>query len=145
MSDLVRLLKADGSIDELDAKSSALFTCLDGETDPATLSAANIQSDPLVVVFNGVADGRGFSLAKALLGNLEYQGKLFAAGYINPDQLSLAFQAGFHGVLVSADSWQDYGIDSWQAAMSPIVNLSYAATESQALQSIWQSRHSKQA
>ncbi len=141
MSDIIRLLKADGSIDELEAQSVSAFEHLDGETDAATLHATAIATDPLVIEFNGVADGRGFSLANMVLENLDYQGRLYAAGYVNPDQLSLAFQTGFHGVLVSAERWEDYGSDSWLTALSPLVKLSYAGTQSPALQSIWQMRH----
>ncbi len=144
MSDVVRLLKADGTVDEIEAKAVAMFASLEGETDPATLSVSDIDADILLIEFTGAADGRGFSLAKAVLGKMAYQGKLYAAGCINPDQLSMALQTGFDGVLVPAERWADYGAEVWKAALSPIVKLSYASTRSQGLQSIWQLRHGTQ-
>ncbi len=141
MSNTIRLLNADGTIEELDAIEASQFMYLDGEIDLAQLNANVITAGPLVIEFNGVADGRGFSLAKAVQGSLNYGGRLYAAGFVNPDQLSLAFQTGFHGVLVSDERWEDYGSESWQSALSPIVNLSYAGTQSPKLKSIFQMRH----
>ena len=96
--------------------------------------------DVTVVQFNGVADGRGFSQARALR-EAGYSGHLYAGGFINPDQLSMVFQTGFDGVLVSAERWQDYSEESWLSALEPVVNLSYALTASSQHRSIWQARH----
>ena len=141
MSDIVRVLKKDGSIDELAASVVASLNKIDGETDPSTLNAAELSGEFLVVEFNGVADGRGHSLARTVLRDKAYQGVLYAGGYVNPDQLSFAFQNGFDGVLVSAERWLEYGADAWQSVLTPVVSLSYAATSSPALKSIWQIRH----
>ncbi len=145
MPDIIYLLQPDGVVEELPQDKAAQYKIVDGETDPATVTPADLQgdpqSDPLVIAFNGVADGRGFSFIKALRQDLGYTGKVYASGFINPDQLSFAFQCGFDGVLVSPDRWEVYSAEGWQSALNPVVNLSYSLTQSQPIQSIWQQRH----
>lgn len=141
MSESVRLLRADSNSEMLDVETISSLRCIDGETDALALDDVDLSVTQLVVEFNGVADGRGFSLLKALR-DAGYGGQLYAAGYINPDQLSLAFQTGFDGVLVSQDRWDDYGEAAWESALSPVVSLSYAVTDSPRHRSIWQTRHS---
>ncbi len=142
MSEITHLLRNDGTVSQPDQQSLELLTRIDGELDPSDLGTVSLSEDTVMVVFNGVADGRGFSQAKALR-DIGYTGKIYAGGYINPDQLSSAFQAGFDGVLVTEQRWQDYGEDSWQAALSPAVGLSYIKTHSNQLDSIWQARHNR--
>ena len=142
MSDVTRVLKKDGSIDELTASDIASIKKIDGESDPSALGEWG--GEVLLIEFNGVADGRGFSLAHTVLRDKGYQGSLYAGGYVNPDQLSYAFQTGFDGVLVSAERWSDYGAEAWQSVLEPLVSLSYASTSSPALKSIWQIRHTGQ-
>lgn len=142
MSEQARLLCTTGAIKLQSPEWLESLTRIDGEIDPLSLAELNLAIDKLAVDFNGVADGRGFSQAKAVR-DIGYQGSLYAAGYINPDQLSLAFQTGFDGVLVSAVRWADYGEDVWTEALAPIVNHSYAITSSSAHRSIWQLRHSE--
>jgi len=139
MPEVTYLLKPDGTIEELPKDSETHYHFIDGETDPIALELP--ADEPIVIAFNGAADGRGFSLVNTLRQNCEYHGHLYAAGFINPDQLSFAFQTGFDGVLVSADRWEEYGVDSWRAALGPVVNLSYALMQSDSIESIWQRRH----
>jgi len=145
MPEIKYLLQPDGVVEELPADKATLFICLDGESNSTTESLAdslaNSLSEPVVIAFNGVADGRGFSLIKALRQNLGYSGQVYASGYINPDQLSFAFQCGFDGVLVNPDRWDAYGSEAWKSALNPVVNLSYSVTESRPVRSIWQQRH----
>jgi len=145
MPEIIYLLQADGAIEELPASIATLYKYLDGETDPATISSADLQTgakaEPLVIAFNGVADGRGFSFINFIRRDLDYHGPVYAGGYINPDQLSFAFQCGFDGVLVSPERWEDYSAKVWQSALIPVVNLSYSLTEAQPVRSIWQQRH----
>ena len=141
MPEIIYLLQPDGNIEELQADKAADYKCLDGETDPATVTLADVQANPLVIAFNGAADGRGFSFIKAIRHDAGYRDPVYASGHINPDQLSLAFQCRFDGVLVGPDRWESYGSDTWQSALNPLVNLSYAQTESQPIRSIWQQRH----
>lgn len=146
MPEVIYLLKPDGSIEELPAEHAALYETLNGETDPAALSHAEqcykVTTGPVVIAFNGAADGRGFSLLNSLRYSIDEDCLVYAGGHINPDQLSLAFQSGFDGVLVGCDRWHQYGSASWQSALSPVVDLSYALTRSHAVESIWQRRHS---
>lgn len=141
MPEIIYLLQADGTVGELPAEEATLYKCLDGETDPASVDFADIQGEPLLIAFNGVADGRGFSFVKSIRQDHGYQGLVYASGYINPDQLSFAFQCGFDGVLVNPDRWEAYGAESWQSVLNPVVKLSYSLTESQPVRSIWQQRH----
>ncbi len=139
MGDDAQIVYSDGRIETRNAQSTTGFQQVDGETDPGTLTPFTTQS--IIVNFNSIADGRGFSLVKAIRQNTGYQGAIFASGDINPDHLSFAFQVGFDAVIVSAERWQKYGGDSWRAALNPAVRLSYSQTHSKSLQSIWQQRH----
>ena len=65
MSDVTRVLKKDGSIDELTASDVASIKKIDGESDPSALG--ELGGEVLLIEFNGVADGRGFSLAHTVL------------------------------------------------------------------------------
>ncbi len=145
MPEIIYLLQADGAIKELPASTATLYKYLDGETDPATMNVADlqtgVQAEPLVIAFNGVADGRGFSFINSIRRDLGYHGPVYASGYINPDQLSFAFQCGFDAVLVNPERWEAYSAEVWQTALNPVVNLSYSLTESQPVRSIWQQRH----
>lgn len=139
MAEQVHVLYRDGRIEAQDAKTTDSYQQVDGETDPKTLTP--FDSISIVVRFNSIADGRGFSLVKSIRRDLAYQGNIYASGDINPDQLSYAFQVGFDAVLVSPERWQEYGESSWRSAVSPVVKLSYSQTKSESLQSIWQKRH----
>lgn len=140
MVDQVVVLNSDGRIDTLNENSISNYQHVDGDTDPTTLPMFDDRT--IVINFNSSADGRGFSLVKAIRQDRDYQGKIMAAGDINPDQLSLAFQVGFDAVIVPAENLHNYGEDSWRAALNPSVQLSYSKTQSDAINSIWQQRHS---
>ena len=141
-SEGVRLLASDGQITVLRDETLSSWQRIDGEIDPAKLASFSLAVSTLVVDFNGAADGRGYSLAKALR-DAGFKGRLYAGGYINPDQLSMVLQTGFDGVLAAPDRWVDYGEVSWKSALTPIVRLSYAFTNSVHHRSIWHSRHSR--
>jgi len=136
----LRLLSKDGSIRLFNAEDASLVQSIDGEADPSSLAPLNPTIEVVHIEFNGAADGRGFSLAKWFRDS-GFNGQLFAVGYINPDQVSMVFQTGFDGVLVTAQRWEAYGEASWQSALKPIVSLSYAITDSNQHRSIWQARH----
>lgn len=121
MGEPVRILCSDGSI-ETDQ-------CLD-----QILTGHNH-----VINFESSADGRGFSLAKAWLRDEARNQRLYMSG-LNPDQVSLAFQVGVDGVIVSEEDWHDYGGEIWKSVLQPVVSVSYAKTDSSALQSIWDTR-----
>ena len=141
MPEIIYLLQADGEIEELAVEKATLYQVMDGETDPAAIGLADIQAEPLVIAFNGVADGRGFSLVKAVRQDLGYRGRVYASGFLNPDQLSFALQCGFDGVLVNPERWETYSAEVWRSALNPLVNLSYSLTESRLVRSVWQRRH----
>ena len=142
MSDSVRLLSRDGKVSQLEAAEVSPLLRINGEADPADPETVNLNADTVVIDFNGVADGRGFSLIKALRDS-GFEGKVYAGGFLNPDQLPMVCQTGYDGALISVESWQDYGEESWLAALTPLVNLSYSITGSSQHRSIWQARHSR--
>ena len=121
MGEPVRILCSDGSI-ETDQHIEQLLT--EGNH---------------VLTVDSSADGRAFSLAKTRLRDVSCDHRFFVSG-LNPDQVSLAFQVGVDGVIVSEEDWHDYGGEIWKSVLQPVVSVSYAKTDSSALQSIWDTR-----
>lgn len=73
---------------------------LPSDTDPDALPA--FDGVTLVRVdFPGFADGRGFSIARALR-RAGYRGRLRAAGHVLADQYAMARRAGFDEVQIDA-------------------------------------------
>ena len=78
MPEVIYLLQPDGVVEELQAQTATLYKYIDGETDPATVTPSDVNFDPLVIAFNGVADGRGFSLLSALRQSAGFSGRIYA-------------------------------------------------------------------
>ena len=90
--------------------------------------------------FQSVGDGRGFSLAAELTEGERFKRPLYACGKLIPDQLSLAFQCGFDGVVIDENGWQLYGESAWLKALKPIVDNGYLRNSWMAIDSIWEHR-----
>lgn len=97
------------------------------------------QGNAIMVEFASSADGRGFSVA-ASLRNKGFADRLIASGELLPDQVSMAFQCGYDGVLVTPEQVERYGFDAWQGALNPEVNLAYAPAKFARVKSIWKQR-----
>lgn len=135
-----RLLDTKGAITVVaDDHFTAAIELL-GDTDTSDLDASVYDAPELIVSFPTSADGRGFSLAAELREGNAFTGNLYATGELNPDQLSLSFQCGFDGVIVSESQWDRYGESSWVQAMDPLVNKTYLRTHWQQLDPIWERR-----
>jgi uncharacterized protein (DUF934 family) len=79
--------------------------------------------DLIAVAFPKFADGRGFSIGKALR-EQGYQGTLRVSGHLIPDQFALALQCGFDEVEIDADRLARQPLEQWLAALGD-VTLSY--------------------
>lgn len=82
-----------------DDPSSVLELAPDTDTD--SLSRPDSTVTLVRVVFPGVADGRGFTIARCLR-RMGYTGRLRACGQIMPDQYTMARRAGFDEVEIDA-------------------------------------------
>lgn len=82
----------------------------------------------LTVAFPSFADGRGFSLAQRLRAR-GYEGELWAAGHLIPDQYGHARSCGFDGILVDDDVFARQNEADWLEAASAL-SLSYQAPSS---------------
>jgi len=70
---------------------------LGAETDPDALSQSLAGVILVRIAFPGVADGRGFTIARCLR-RMGYAGRLRACGQIMPDQYAMARRVGFDEV-----------------------------------------------
>lgn len=86
-----------GSPADLSAANHPAGLDLASDTDPATL-AGHLDAVSLIrVAFPSFADGRGFSIARALR-RMGYAGRLRAHGHVLADQYAMARRAGFDEV-----------------------------------------------
>ncbi len=76
------------------------FVTLPSDTDPATL--AGINAEAVAVEFPFFADGRGFTLARALR-DAGFTGRLRARGHVIADQYAMARRNGFDEVEITDD------------------------------------------
>ena len=105
------LIDADGLIEDLAAEPLAI----PGETPPAQ-ALEQVANAPLVaLVFSSGADGRGFSLARALR-EAGYKGRLHARGELIPDQFAYALRCGFDAVEIGEERLARQPEGQWQAA-----------------------------
>ena len=113
---------------------------LDGQTgSPVGLALANDADLVLVsphfkalslitVAFPSFADGRGFSLARRIRA-AGFEGELWAAGHLIPDQYAFARTCGFDAVLVEDEVFARQSEADWRDAAGSL-SLSYQRTGS---------------
>ena len=82
--------------------------------------------DLIAVAFPKFADGRGFSIAKALR-ETGYSGTLRATGHLLPDQFAFALQCGFDQVEIDDARLARQPLDQWLSALGD-VTLSYQSS-----------------
>ena len=83
---------------------------------------SNLQSvQHIAIHFPNFADGRGFSMARALRDH-GFKGHLRAEGHVMPDQFHHAMAVGFDDIAVPLDLAARYGEQAWQdvAANKPL-------------------------
>ncbi|MGH1453033.1 MAG: DUF934 domain-containing protein [Paracoccaceae bacterium] len=83
---------------------------LPSDTDPASLSGINAAA--ITVEFPSFADGRGFTIARALR-DMGFTGRLRARGHVIADQYAMARRAGFDEVEISDDLAARQPQDQW--------------------------------
>ncbi len=121
----MHLLEPTGNLTAAPAPANV---SLAGDTPPDTLTAADVNTDAIIIEFATTADGRGFSLARHLRGRFGFGGTLLAGGKLIPDQVQLAFQCGFDGVLLTDGQLDQYATDFVDAVKNPPVTLNYRQT-----------------
>ncbi len=140
-----KLLNQNGDISDIvsDRFNSALKLAGDSlnEADTKQLLQSLDETTEIIIEFPSSADGRGFSIAATLSEQRGTGFKLFASGELNPDQLSLAFQCGFDGIIIDEAQWNRYGEESWTQAMDPVINRSYLRSHWHRLDPIWERRY----
>ena len=149
-----RLLSSDGSVSQVDAdwvsaaENVTIKSVIEMHDLPATQDSEAPEgetpgrrgADNAIIEFQSVGDGRGFSLAAELKEDNRFERPLYASGKLIPDQLSLAFQCGFDGVVLDEDSWAQYGESAWLLALTPVVDKGYLQSRWTAIDSIWRRR-----
>lgn len=150
-----KLLNSDGVVRQVDAQwvgaaeniaiTSAIVVSEESGMQGSGSDQEQSVSDTLcagyaMIEFQSVGDGRGFSLAAELTEGERFKRPLYACGKLIPDQLSLAFQCGFDGVVIDDDGWQLYGESAWLEALKPIVDNGYLRNSWRAIDSIWERR-----
>lgn len=105
------LLDATGVI----AAPSLPEVTVPGESPPAE-ALALVDGAPLaVIVFSGMNDGRGFSLARSLRES-GFTGRLHARGELIPDQLAYLLRCGFDAVEITDERLARQPAGQWQDA-----------------------------
>lgn len=84
------------------------------DADPATLAEALEGVEMIAVAFPGFADGRGFTIARALR-LMGYAGRLRARGHVLADQYAMARRSGFDEVEISDELAARQPEDQWKA------------------------------
>lgn len=82
------------------------------DADPSSLSPALNKAPAIAISFGAFADGRGFSLARILREDCDYQGELQAAGSYMQDQLFYLKRCGFDSYVVEDDADIDSMLES---------------------------------
>lgn len=87
---------------------------LTSDTDPATVAGSLDGVEMISVEFPRFADGRGFTIARALR-LMGYGGRLRARGHVLADQYAMARRSGFDEVEIPDDLAARQPEDQWQA------------------------------
>ena len=99
---------------------AALVLMLDGDTDLDALRPHLKDVERIGITFGHFADGRGFSIARALREN-GFDGHLRAMGHIMPDQFRHAMAVGFDDIALPVDLAARYGLAAWRDTASHIL------------------------
>jgi len=138
-----KLLNRDGSMREIDVDWLATATVIGTDELPETPYLHTFDrssTKALVIAFDSGSDGRGFSMIAELRECNGYERTVYASGALIPDQVSLAFQCGFDGVIVTRQQFDLYGEESWRVALTPLVNNGYVESNWSTIESIWTRR-----
>lgn len=93
---------------------------LDGDTDLDALRPHLKDIERIGISFAHFADGRGFSIARALCED-GFDGHLRAMGHIMPDQFRHVMAVGFDDIALPVDLAARYGQAAWRDTASHIL------------------------
>ena len=100
--------------DQIPANDPGLGVDLASDADPEVLRDVLVDIPLIRVDFPSFADGRGFTIARALR-LMGYQGRLRAKGHVIADQYAMARRSGFDEVEIDADLAKRQPEDQWIA------------------------------
>lgn len=100
--------------DQLPANDAGIAVDLASDTDPEVLRGHFDDIAMVRVNFPSFADGRGFTIARALR-LMGFQGRLRAEGHVIADQYAMARRSGFDEVEIDADLATRQPEDQWLA------------------------------
>lgn len=101
-------------VGQMPANDTGLGLDLASDADPADLTA-DLNTIPMIRVdFPSFADGRGFTIARALR-LAGYRGRLRAKGHVIADQYAMARRSGFDEVEIDAELAARQTEDQWLA------------------------------
>lgn len=141
-----RLLSSDGSIQQIATDWVANAIVVGSDVSPETLQARVLDEQACTAVlieFESASDGRGFSLVAQYRECHGHDRLLHASGALIPDQVALALQCGFNGIVVTQQQCDLYGEASWEQALTPMVNNSYVESSWRRIDSIWTQRRAR--
>lgn len=92
---------------------------LAADGDPGAVAPHFPRTAVIRIPFRSFADGRGFTLARALR-RLGYGGRIRASGHVIPDQWRMARACGIDEVEISADQARRQPEAGWMAARGRI-------------------------
>ncbi len=86
---------------------------LAADGDPASVASHFARASVIRIPFRSFADGRGFTLARALR-RLGYRGRIRASGHVIPDQWRMARACGIDEVEISAEQARRQPEAAWR-------------------------------
>ncbi len=104
-------------LEALLASNSSETVRLANDVDLTKIAMRLPELKTIVIDFPGLADGRGFSIARELRKKYGYQGQLIADGPLIPDQYVYALQCGFDAVKIDASTYARQDESHWRDAL----------------------------
>ncbi|MEM7071332.1 MAG: DUF934 domain-containing protein [Pseudomonadota bacterium] len=89
----------------------------------------------IVINFNNLNDGRGFSLAHLIRRDYNFKGEIRAKGHLIPDQCAYLMQCGFSTIEISEAQFERHPLPQWQNAFNAIA-LTYPKNKATSRQPI---------
>ena len=148
-----KLLNSDGDISDITSDWLATATVIHTDT-PLDIPQQDVfarsntdrsntdhsNTEKVVIEFGSASDGRGFSLIAGFRECNSFNQVVYASGALIPDQVSLAFQCGFDGIIITQRQIDLYGEKSWCNALTPLVDNGYVKSNWGRIDSIWAQR-----
>lgn len=130
------IINSNGQIIQSDIQFNLIANNIDADEIISQFS----KTGAIAIEFPSHADGRGFSLAKALRIK-GFEGQLRAIGPVIPDQFPDLLSCGFNEIEISDEQLARQPIEQWQNALKTY-SLSYQRVNG-AKKSILEARHAR--